>query len=86
MWSRTSSGTVKGSVQGQPSASLVRAISSSPSGDPWLDEVPAFDGEPWPMTVRTAMRLGRSSCSAAAIAARSDATSVTSSTRSVCHP
>ena len=37
----------------------VPAISSPPSGAPWIPEVPALFGAPNPMTVRQRIRLGR---------------------------
>ena len=51
------SGTVKGSAF-QPIADLAAAISSAPSGAPWLPAVPAFFGAEKPMMVRQAMMVG----------------------------
>ncbi len=54
-----SAGTSKGG-QFQPSRSRAPLISSAPSGEPWAFSLPALVGAPKPMTVRQAIRLGRS--------------------------
>ena len=83
-----SSGMWNASSHSHPSAFFVSASSSAPSGLPCAALVPALCGEPWPMVVRTAMNVGRSSCEtavriASSIAARS---SFLFSTRRNCQP
>ena len=50
------------------SASRVRAISSLPSGAPWLDSLPALLGDPNPIVVRQQISTGFSDLSAVWIA------------------
>ena len=53
----------------QPSFSRAPLTSSGPSGEPCDFSLPALVGAPKPITVRQAIRLGRSDVCAAAIAA-----------------
>ena len=82
---RTGSGTLNGGWS-QPASCLASASTSSPSGEPCAFAVPSMPGAPWPITVRTAMKLGRGSAFARVIARSIASTSVPSGTASVCHP